>query len=69
LILQFITPISFAQAATAILIAGLFTVISLVWLIVGAFKGKDPKEVNIAALILPIIPAISIALSSQALVM
>jgi hypothetical protein len=70
-ILQFITPISFTQAATAILIAGVFTVISFgLAKLVGAFKGKDPKEVAMAALILPImLPAVSIAiaLSSWAL--
>jgi hypothetical protein len=69
--LGMVRPISLGQAVTSILIAGVFTVISFgMSKLIGAFKGVDPKEVVMAALVLPImlpLIAVAIAVSSWAL--
>lgn len=70
-ILRNVTPISFGQAITSILIAGMFTVVSFgIRRIVGAFNGIDlgslVKTVIFLPLILPAI-AVGIAVSSWVL--
>ena len=70
--LQLVIPISFGQALTAILIAGMFTVIAygLAKIITAIGQIEDPNKAAIAALMIPIIlPAMAaaIALSSWAL--
>jgi hypothetical protein len=53
---QFIQPIGFIQAITAILIAGVFTVLAFgIGKIISAFKGVDPVAAFSAAAIMPVI--------------
>ena len=69
--LGMVKPIGFGQALTAILIAGMFTVISFgIGKLVKAFKGLDPgNALKVGAVMVLLLPAlaISIAASSYAL--
>jgi hypothetical protein len=69
--LALVRPIGFGQAITAILIAGMFTVISYgIAKLVNAFKDLDPgKALKVGAVMVLLLPALalSIALSSYAL--
>ena len=64
-ILSFITPISFGQALTAILIAGMFTVISFgIGKLIKAFEGMDPiQTMKTSLVIMFILPAMAMAIT------
>ena len=64
-ILSFITPISFGQALTAILIAGIFTVISFgIGKLIKAFEGMDPVQTMKTSLVIMfILPAMAMAIT------
>lgn len=68
-VLQMIVPISFAQAITGILIAAMFTVISFgIKKLIGAFKGLDPAQAAVAAILMPLLliaMSMAIAKSSE----
>lgn len=71
--LKMVSPLSLAQAVTAILIAGVFTVVSFgLNKIIDSFRGVDPETLLAASVMIPIILpalALSIAVSSWALSM
>lgn len=71
-VLKTITPISFAQAGTAILIGAMFTVISFgLSKLINAFKGIDPVTAAVVSLLMPVVLvalAIAITESSKFLV-
>lgn len=64
-VLKMITPISFPQAITGILIAGMFTVISYgISKLVGAFKDMKEGEIMAAVIGLPLLlPAMALAIA------
>jgi hypothetical protein len=64
-ILSYITPISFGQALTAILISGMFTVISFgIGKLIKAFENMDPlKTIKSSLMIMFILPAMSMAIT------
>ena len=66
-VLQMIVPISFAQALTGILIAAMFTVISFgIKKLIGAFKGLDPAQAAVAAILMPLLLiAMSMAIAAS----
>ena len=65
--LQLVKPISLAQFFTTLFIAGAFTVVAYgMNQMLAAFKGKNPKEIALAAISLPIIlPAIAIGIAAS----
>lgn len=64
-VLKMITPISFSQAITGILIAGMFTVIAYgIAKLVSAFKDMKENEIEAAVIGLPLLlPAMALAIS------
>ena len=64
-VLKMVTPISFMQALTSILIAGMFTVIAYgIAKLVGAFKGLKEDEIGAAVIGLPLLlPAMALAIA------
>jgi hypothetical protein len=66
-VLQMIVPISFTQALTGILIAAMFTVISFgIKKLIGAFKGLDPAQAAVAAILMPLLLiAMSMAIAAS----
>jgi hypothetical protein len=70
-VLSFITPIGFAQALTAILIAGMFTVISFgIGKLIKAFKGLDPMQAMKSAFVMVLIlPAMALAITASSTIL
>jgi len=70
-VLSFITPISFGQALTAILIAGMFTVISFgIGKLIKAFKGLDPIQAMKSAFVMVLVlPAMALAIAASSVIL